>query len=150
MWLQTPPRWANIHAACPCSAGCFGPGTGHRRDYLIVPTVCHMLPCYLCVQMASFVALPLQTVWPDDSLSGSEKRIHWANIRGRRLYLPTPASVPPPPFTGRNVANCGRGETWSSMTAACCGGESRLGRLCQIPEEKRSEPPINGRLPWHS
>lgn len=148
--MQTPPRWVNIHAACPCSAGCFGRGTGHRRDYLIVPTVCHMLPCYLGVQMASFVAVPLQTASPDDSLSGSEKRIHWANIRGRRLYLPKPASVPPRTFTGSNVANFGCGKTLNSIIAACCGSKLRLGHLGQILEEKRSEPPISGRLVWHS
>lgn len=50
---------ANIHAARPCSADRFGAPTGHRRDFLIVPTVCRVLRCYLGLQMASFVALLL-------------------------------------------------------------------------------------------
>lgn len=37
MWLQTSLRWANIHAACPCSAYCLGTQTGHKQDNLIVP-----------------------------------------------------------------------------------------------------------------
>lgn len=37
MWLQTSQRWANIHAACPCSAYCLGTQTGHKQDNLIVP-----------------------------------------------------------------------------------------------------------------
>lgn len=125
MRSQTPPWWANIHAACPCSAGCFGTGTGHRRDYLIVAPVCHMRLCYLGVQMASFVAFPLQTASPDDSLSGSEQRIHWANIRRRRLYLPTrrvhtAASAPPRTFTGSNVANW-NGQASHRLTSAFSG-----------------------------
>lgn len=50
---------ANIHTACPCSADCFGAPTGHRRNFLIVPTVCHMVCRYLGLQMASFVAFSL-------------------------------------------------------------------------------------------
>lgn len=34
---QTSPRWANIHAACPCSAYCLGTQSGHKQDNLIVP-----------------------------------------------------------------------------------------------------------------
>lgn len=37
MWLQTSLRWANIHAACPCSAYRLGTQTGHKQDNLIVP-----------------------------------------------------------------------------------------------------------------
>lgn len=37
MWFQTSQRWANIHAACPCSAYCLGTQTGHKQDNLIVP-----------------------------------------------------------------------------------------------------------------
>ena len=36
MRLQTSLRWANIHAACPCSAYCLGTQTGHKQDNLIV------------------------------------------------------------------------------------------------------------------
>lgn len=35
--FQTSLRWANIHAACPCSAYCLGTQTGHKQDNLIVP-----------------------------------------------------------------------------------------------------------------
>lgn len=37
MRFQTSLRWANIHAACPCSAHCLGKQTGHKQDNLIVP-----------------------------------------------------------------------------------------------------------------
>lgn len=37
MRFQTSLRWANIHAACPCSAHCLGTQTGHKQDNLIVP-----------------------------------------------------------------------------------------------------------------
>lgn len=35
--FQTSLRWANIHAACPCSAYCLDTQTGHKQDNLIVP-----------------------------------------------------------------------------------------------------------------
>ena len=68
LWTNLRPSWkinqhviadANIRAAFLCSAVCFGALTGHRQDFLIVPTVCHMVQCYLGLQMASFVAFSL-------------------------------------------------------------------------------------------
>lgn len=55
----------NTHTAGPSSADCFGALTGHRQDFLIVPTVCLVVRCYLDLQMVSFV------VASPDSLSGS-------------------------------------------------------------------------------
>lgn len=37
MWFQTSLQWANVRAACPCSAYCLGTQTGHTQDNPIVP-----------------------------------------------------------------------------------------------------------------
>lgn len=41
MRFQTSLQRANIHAACPCSAYCWGTQTGHKQDNLIAP---HCVP----------------------------------------------------------------------------------------------------------
>lgn len=50
---------ANRQAACPCSADYFGALSGQGQDFLMVPTVCRMVRCYLGLQMLGFVVLSL-------------------------------------------------------------------------------------------
>lgn len=75
-WLHTSPRWANIHAARPCSPFCLGKQTGHRRDNPIVP-------CYVPhgLVLSGFADGGLSDVLPPDLFT-------WQQTRGFMLQLP--------------------------------------------------------------
>lgn len=87
MRFQTSLWWANIHAACPCSAHCLGTQTGHKQDNLIVPC---------CVPhgsvLSGFADGELSGVLPPDLLTWWLPRGGFMKLQltwFKRFYLPT-------------------------------------------------------------
>lgn len=67
MLFQRSLRWVNIHAARPCSAFCLCTQTGPKQ-HSQCPSMCHMVLCYLGLQMVGLTLLSPKTYSPDNNL----------------------------------------------------------------------------------